>query len=202
MKIFQLLIILIFTNILNANERNYYYNYLEDNNKMSFQEFKKITDFNKNEIEQCIQNSITRHNIPKEIFYSILNVENNEKYPYAINCNNNIKPYTSSTYKNYMNYLTCSDNVDVGLMQINYITWKEKYPRVTFDKLLNPCINTEMAARILKSHYNETKDWMKAAGYYHSRTPKHFKKYSKLLKREMAKIKTKKTTSNMDYLFY
>ena len=72
-------------------------------------------------------------------------------------------------------------NIDVGCMQINL-----KYHENAFETLsqaLDPKANTKYAASFLKKLYASKKNWMKAAGAYHSSTPdKNLKYRSKLVR--------------------
>ncbi|MEM7596265.1 MAG: transglycosylase SLT domain-containing protein [Pseudomonadota bacterium] len=64
---------------------------------------------------------------------------------------------------------------DVGCFQINY-RWHGQHfssPTAMFD----PLANARYAARFLSELYAETADWSKAAGAYHSRTPKYATRY-------------------------
>jgi len=72
-------------------------------------------------------------------------------------------------------------NIDVGCMQINL-----KYHENAFESLsqaLDPKTNAEYAAKFLKKLYAKKKNWMKAAGSYHSNTPdKNLKYRAKLIR--------------------
>ena len=99
-------------------------------NKITFEDFKTTTTLYSNqEIEQCIKKSIETHNIPKDIFLAILNVENQQKYTYAINCNSNKQENKNifSLNEAYQQYFSCDNNVDLGLMQINAKIWNWKF---------------------------------------------------------------------------
>ncbi|MEL6316606.1 MAG: lytic transglycosylase domain-containing protein, partial [Pseudomonadota bacterium] len=70
--------------------------------------------------------------------------------------------------------------IDAGCMQINH-RWHGRH----FDSLaamFDPEANAAYAARFLRSLYEETGDWMRAAGYYHSRTEAHFSRYAAKLR--------------------
>ena len=181
MKLITLILILVFN--LYSNELNTYkfnmIKYIKDNDKISFTEFKSITkQYNKKDLKKCINKFSKQFKVPKKAFDSIIYMENSKRITYAINCNTNIKPYSSSIYRNYLNYLYCkNDNVDVGIMQINLKVWKREDENLTFDKLLNPCYNIFYGMKIISKHYKETNNWVKTLGYYHSRTPKHFNNY-------------------------
>ena len=72
-------------------------------------------------------------------------------------------------------------NIDVGCMQINL-----KYHENAFKNLslaLDPKTNTEYAVTFLKKLYDQKKNWMHAAGSYHSTTPdKNLKYRAKLIR--------------------
>ena len=65
---------------------------------------------------------------------------------------------------------------DVGCFQINYKWHHQEFS--SLDEMFNPMANALYAARYLTELYQETGDWTKAAGAYHSRTPKYAEKYS------------------------
>lgn len=73
---------------------------------------------------------------------------------------------------------------DLGPMQINTIWLPELAEKwgvqeATAKKWVrdDPCTNVNVAAWILKGHLNETKDLSQAIAHYHSRTPRHGKRY-------------------------
>ena len=65
---------------------------------------------------------------------------------------------------------------DVGCFQINYKWHGQAFSSI--DAMFDPLENGLYAARFLKDLYNETGSWSKAAGAYHSRTPKYADKYA------------------------
>jgi hypothetical protein len=66
-------------------------------------------------------------------------------------------------------------NIDVGCMQINmHYHWNAFE---TLDHAFDPGSNAAYAAKFLKARYNETKNWLTAAGQYHSQTPENFRPY-------------------------
>lgn len=160
-------------------------NYSYSKEFVSYADFASITNFDKNTVEKCISKSSKRHSVPEVIIKSIIDVENNNYYPFAINCNTDIKPYSSSVKENYKRLITCGNNVDIGTMQVNYKIWKEEFPNITTKLLLDPCVNVELGTRILNSHYKETKDWLTSIGQYHSRTPSKLRKYKRLVSQKI-----------------
>ena len=77
-------------------------------------------------------------------------------------------------------------SMDLGCFQINYRWHGENF--ASLDDMLEPRIGGDYAARLLKSLYDETGDWMRAAGYYHSRTPEYSQRYRKLIARAVSEI--------------
>ena len=72
-------------------------------------------------------------------------------------------------------------NIDVGCMQINLHYHGNAF--TSFEDAMDPGINVTYAAKYLKGLYQSARSWTKAAGYYHSKTPKYFQRYKlKILK--------------------
>ncbi len=65
---------------------------------------------------------------------------------------------------------------DLGCFQINW-RWHGTHFLGPED-LLDPLASARYAARFLLSLHDETGDWTRAAGAYHSRTPEHATRYS------------------------
>lgn len=64
---------------------------------------------------------------------------------------------------------------DVGCMQLNHRWHGQGF--ASLEDMFDPAQNADYAARFLKDLMAETGDWMRAAGYYHSRTPKYEQAY-------------------------
>ena len=64
---------------------------------------------------------------------------------------------------------------DVGCFQINYRWHGQAFESI--EAMFDPVTNARYAARFLDELYLELGDWSRAAGAYHSRTPKFAKKY-------------------------
>jgi hypothetical protein len=60
-------------------------------------------------------------------------------------------------------------NFDIGCFQINFRWHGQEFASI--EEMFNPQKNAAYAARFLAELYEETGDWTKAAGAYHSRTP-------------------------------
>ncbi|NNE78746.1 MAG: transglycosylase SLT domain-containing protein [Silicimonas sp.] len=65
---------------------------------------------------------------------------------------------------------------DVGCFQINYKWHGDAFASI--DEMFEPLANARYAAKFLTELYEEFGDWSKAAGAFHSRTPKYAKKYT------------------------
>lgn len=63
-----------------------------------------------------------------------------------------------------------SNNVDLGLMQINYLWWGKKLG-YTKAELLNPWINIDVGCKILKKLLDKYHSYVKAVKRYHSSNP-------------------------------
>jgi len=66
-------------------------------------------------------------------------------------------------------------NIDVGCMQINLAAHANAFETVA--AAFDPAANAAYGARYLKAMHRRTGDWLKAAGAYHSRTPKFSARY-------------------------
>ena len=80
---------------------------------------------------------------------------------------------------------------DVGCFQLNYRWHGEHFSSI--DQMFEPGPSSDYAARFLKSLHAETGDWIKAAGFYHSRTPVHAKRYRNLVARAVRGLGGKTT---------
>ena len=74
---------------------------------------------------------------------------------------------------------------DVGCFQINYRWHGNAFQSI--EHMFDPTSNAHYAARFLKSLHDEFGNWTKAAGAYHSRTPKFARKYEARFERFLAR---------------
>ena len=74
------------------------------------------------------------------------------------------------------NFARGARSFDVGCFQINYKWHGENFSSI--EEMFEPLANAIYAARFLKSLFEETGSWTKAAGAYHSRTPSYAEKYA------------------------
>ena len=103
--------------------------------------------------------------IPVELLLAISHVESGF-HPRALNLSG--QPYFPSTVQEAEAILNQSgDNVDIGLMQINWAFWGKKL-RIDKAQLLDPRLNVMLGARILEHCLKSSGDWWQAVGMYHS----------------------------------
>ena len=76
---------------------------------------------------------------------------------------------------------------DVGCFQINYRWHHENFE--TIEEMFDPVENAIYAARFLVELYHETGSWTKAAGFYHSRTPKFATRYASRFQSNLERIR-------------
>ena len=75
---------------------------------------------------------------------------------------------------------------DVGCFQLNYRWHGHNFPSI--DAMFEPATSGAYAARFLTSLHEETGDWIRAAGLYHSRTAVHAQRYREMVARAIARI--------------
>jgi len=66
-------------------------------------------------------------------------------------------------------------NIDVGCMQVNLHYHGHAFETVA--QAIDPVHNVAYAAEFLRKLRRSTHTWMRAIGYYHSRTPAHYRDY-------------------------
>ncbi|SIS65395.1 transglycosylase SLT domain-containing protein [Phaeovulum vinaykumarii] len=76
----------------------------------------------------------------------------------------------------YKEYKRGARSFDVGCFQINFKWHGHEFSSI--DEMFDPLKNALYAGRFLRDLYAETGSWTKAAGAYHSRTPKHANRYA------------------------
>lgn len=74
------------------------------------------------------------------------------------------------------NFARGARSFDVGCFQLNY-RWHGK-AFASIEDMFDPVANARYAARFLRDLHTELGDWTRAAGAYHSRTPKYATKYA------------------------
>jgi hypothetical protein len=115
--------------------------------------------------------------IPSELLYAVAKTESNTKlnigfYPWPWTLNVAGKPMRFNTQEQACEAAVRAINqsgaksVDIGLGQLNWGYNGRNYFRHPCDSL-NPLHNLQVAAILLRTHYNATGDWVEAAGRYH-----------------------------------
>jgi len=66
-------------------------------------------------------------------------------------------------------------NIDVGCMQVNLHYHGDAFDSV--EQALDPVHNVAYAAEFLRKLRRTERSWMRAIGFYHSRTPEHYNDY-------------------------
>lgn len=84
------------------------------------------------------------------------------------------------------NFARGARSFDVGCFQINYRWHGDAFSSI--EEMFDPLSNARYAARFLTELHREFGDWSKAAGAYHSRTPKFATKYARRFDRIRARL--------------
>jgi len=66
-------------------------------------------------------------------------------------------------------------NIDVGCMQINLHYHPDAFP--TLEAAFDPLTNARYAGQFLRRNYQESRNWLTAAGNYHSNTDEYHNRY-------------------------
>jgi hypothetical protein len=144
-------------------------------------------DFN-NIIKPNIKAIAKNSKVPISILYTIAKIES-YGYPWTINVcgkgyffknKNNAIKFINNLLQNNIN------NFDVGVMQINYKYHKDAFKNI--EEMIEPSYNINYAAKLIKSHYIEKKDWLEAVGSYHSKTVHLKDKYIYKFSKEFIKL--------------
>jgi len=123
-------------------------------------------------IEQLIQTTERQYGIPSGLLAAIAQVESGMN-AHAINVKG--KAIIASKINDAKN--NGIDNIDVGVMQINYRWHGEEFDSI--EEMLNPKRNITYAAKLLKSLKARQGTWYEAVKYYHSAKPEYHKIYSR-----------------------
>ena len=132
-----------------------------------------------------------RHDIPRDVLIAITLVETGTNrggsygaWPWTVNVAGEgfwFDSRAAALLKAQKSLARGQPSFDVGCFQLNYKWHGEHFSSI--DQMFEPGPSGDYAARFLKSLHAETGDWIKAAGYYHSRTPVHAKRYRNLVAR-------------------
>ena len=135
--------------------------------------------------------SADRHGVPREVMLAITLVETRTNrggrsgpWPWTVNVAGKGDWFDSraAALIHAQRALARGEkSFDVGCFQLNY-KWHGQH-FASIDEMFEPAPSGDYAARFLKSLHGETGDWIKAAGFYHSRTARHAKRYRGLVAR-------------------
>ncbi|MEM1299507.1 MAG: lytic transglycosylase domain-containing protein [Pseudomonadota bacterium] len=135
--------------------------------------------------------SADRHGIPREVMLAITLVETRTRregvsgpWPWTVNVAGKGGWFDSraAALIHAQQALGRGEkSFDVGCFQLNY-RWHGQH-FASIDEMFEPGPSGDYAARFLKSLHQETGDWIKASGLYHSRTQHHAKRYRGLVAR-------------------
>lgn len=135
--------------------------------------------------------SADRHGIPREVMLAITLVETRTNrggqsgpWPWTVNVAGKGDWFNSraAALIHAQRALARGEkSFDVGCFQLNF-KWHGMH-FASIDEMFEPVPSGDYAARFLKSLHAETGDWIKAAGFYHSRTARHAKRYRGLVAR-------------------
>lgn len=130
-----------------------------------------------------------RHDIPREVMQAITLVETRTRrdgqsgpWPWTVNVAGKGGWFESraAALLHAQRALAGGEtSFDVGCFQLNF-RWHGKH-FASIDHMFEPEPSGDYAARFLKDLHAETGDWLRAAGLYHSRTPKHSNRYRALV---------------------
>jgi soluble lytic murein transglycosylase-like protein len=136
--------------------------------------------------------------IPSELLYAVAKTESNTQlnigfYPWPWTLNVAGKPMRFNTQEQACDAAvkaidqSGAKSVDIGLGQLNWGYNGRNYFRHPCDSL-NPLQNLQVAARLLRTHYDATGDWIEAAGRYHRPAGgAPAEKYRNLIRKRLAK---------------
>jgi len=93
----------------------------------------------------------------------------------------------------YKHFKQGARSFDVGCFQINYRWHHHEFSSI--EEMFEPMANAHYAARFLTKLKVELGSWQKAVAAYHSRTPKHAQRYTKIYKKHLAKLKASQSST-------
>ncbi|MGF1500267.1 MAG: lytic transglycosylase domain-containing protein [Paracoccaceae bacterium] len=129
------------------------------------------------------------HAVPSELMLAITEVETRKRFrgesgpwPWTLNIAGRghwLASPASAAARAEAAIAAGTTSVDVGCFQLNWRWHGQAFPSVR--SMLEPRRSARYAAQFLRGLYEETGDWMTAASYYHSRTPRHAARYRRLI---------------------
>lgn len=142
----------------------------------------EISDICENAAHQAAAES----NVPLSVLRAISLTETGrniggefEPWPWTVNMEGAGKWFDNyAEAKNYVDthFNRGARSFDVGCFQVNYKWHHQEFSSI--EQMFDPLENARYAAKFLTQLFDEFGSWPKAAGAYHSRTPKYAKKYT------------------------
>ena len=126
--------------------------------------------------------------IPVELLLAISHVESGFQ-PYALNVSGR-SFFPSSRYEALGILKRSSDNVDIGLMQVNWGLWGKRFDLSKFE-LLDPQLNVVAGAKILEHCIHISGSGWKGVGLYHSQKYLRQRDYIEKVWRSYRRVLTK-----------
>lgn len=143
--------------------------------------------------ESAASQAAQRYGIPVDVMRALTLTETGRKmngrmrpWPWTVNVAG--KGYWFETRAQAVDFISTipkqTRSYDIGCFQINWRWHGEAFASQA--DMFDPVLNADYAARFLRSLLPEFKTWRKAAGAYHSRTPKFAERYEKLFDQHLA----------------
>lgn len=147
-------------------------------------------DMNPHEALRCsrsIQHYEQQYNIPKGLLHSIALIESglwNQKlkqkhpWPWAVSVQGQAHYFQSkSAAVSFVKEKQRNGikNIDIGCAQLSLLHHGHNF--LSLDVAFEPEYNIKYAAEFLQAKHNESKNWIMAVGWYHSKTPDHYIPY-------------------------
>lgn len=121
-----------------------------------------------------------KYNIPRGLLHSIAMVESGRwsaadkrvhPWPWAVNTQGQAHYFPNQQAAIHFVKTKLSagvKNIDVGCNQVSLLHHGHRFP--TLEHAFDPHNNSRYAAEFLQANYNESKNWITAVGWYHSKT--------------------------------
>jgi hypothetical protein len=136
------------------------------------------------------------HGVPPIILYGVALQESAKLFgphvlPYPWTLNVRGTPMRFQSYQAAVaalrSYVTAGiTSVDCGLLQVNWRCHHDKLG--SFWAALDPYPNIGVGARLLREHFDDTRDWFRAVAHYHNKDPKIGLPYATAVYRRIADI--------------
>jgi Transglycosylase SLT domain len=126
--------------------------------------------------------------VPVELLLAISHVESGFQ-PHALNVSG--RSFFPSSHDEALGLLRRSgDNVDIGLMQVNWGLWGKRFDLSKFE-LLDPQLNVVAGAKILEHCIHVSGSWWRGVGLYHSQKNRRQRDYIEKVWRSYRLVLTK-----------